>query len=321
MKHATPVLLFLLIVCTFPGFAQSDATQPPNQLVLPPGNHVLPLQWKGDSLHGVWEPHAALLVPVYLPGCPRTFYMQFDTGSPYSLFYSNKLTAIHRKYPAMKYLKTIRDTLTNISFKAGNLAIRANTIAVQQFDSTGINWANKHNPEIIGTLGTDLIDNKVVVIDYPQQKLWIGDSMPTVFNQPFQPTSFMFVMRRILLPATLLNKKTILYFDSGSSAFELLTDKATCFKLTADTSATIQYPVQSWNKTLIANTVTSRDSLLIANTTIPLHQATWIEGVSAAQINQMMKMGMGGMTGNKLFLRYALLLDTKHQQAGLFKRE
>lgn len=321
MKKYIPVLILLFLLYTLPGAAQPQAALPPNQLELPKGNYTLPLQWKGDTLHGGREPHAALLIPVYLPGCPKRFYMQFDTGSPWSLLYANKLQAIHRKYPAIKYLQTIPDTLTGFRCKAGNLSIKARAIAVHQFDSSGIEWTNTTNPVIIGTLGTDLIDNKVVVIDYPKMQLQIGDSLPAAFRDQFQPTHFMFVMRRILLPATFLNKKTMLYFDSGSSAFELLTDKATCFKLATDTNARIQYPVQSWNKTLIANTVIANDSIMIANLTIPLHQTTWIEGASAAQVNQMMKMGMGGMTGNKLFLPYALLLDTKNQQTGLIKRK
>jgi len=246
MKIYIPALVLLFVIQARPGAAQSQTALPPNQLELPKGNYTLPLQWKGDSLHGGWEPHAALLVPVHLPGCPEPFYMQFDTGSPYSLLYANKLQAIHRKYPAIKYLQAIRDTLTRFSFKAGNLSIKARAIAVNLYDSSGIDWTNKANPVIIGTLGTDLIDNKVVVIDYPKLQLLIGDSLPAAFRDQFQPTHFMFVMRRILLPATLLTKKTMLYFDSGSSAFELLTDKATCFKLATDTSARVQYPVQSY---------------------------------------------------------------------------
>jgi len=336
MKKYIPVLVLALMAYVPDTMAQSAPALPPNQLTLPKGNYTIPLHWKGDSLHGSWEPHAALLVPVYLPGCPKKFYMQFDTGSPYSLFYGNKLAAIHRKYPATPYGRASHDTLTGFSFKAGSLPVRlspskpfhklreatsititAKTIALQSFDSSGINWQEAVQPEVIGTLGTDLIENKVIVIDYPHQLLWIGNSIPAAFRHRYQPTPFMFAMRRILLPAALLHKRTMLYFVTGSSAFELLTDKATCLTLAADSNARIQYPVQSWSKTLTANTVITSDIITIAHLSIPLHHATWIEGVSATQVNQMMKMGMGGMTGNKLFLSYALVLDTKRQQAGL----
>jgi hypothetical protein len=316
------ILFFALFFLAFTsGTAQQAPALPPNQLKVPAGTHTLPLQWQGDSLHGHWEPHAALLIPLILPGCPHRFYMQFDTGSPYTLFYRNKLEAIHQQYPAIRYLQSITDSLRDIQFKVGGTTITAASLPVQQFDSMGINWADKQAPVIIGTLGTDLIENKAVVIDYPGLRMQIADSLPASLQSKLVLTDFMFMMRRILLPATLLHKKTILYFDSGSSAFSLLTDQATARKLAADsTTAPVQYPVQSWNRTMTANTIDTHDSITVANLTIPLHQVTWMEGVSAAQVNQMMKMGMGGMTGNKLFLDYTLVLDTRHKKFGVIKK-
>lgn len=310
-----PALLFIFF---FQGTqAQTPPSLPANQLTLSAGNHTLPLHWNGDTLAGQWNPHAALLIPVTIPGCPHTFYMQFDTGSPYTLFYGNKLQAIHRKYPAITALRNIGDSLGNFLFKAGPLTITARQVPVRTFDSIAIDWKNNRMPIIIGTLGTDLIDNKVAVIDYPREQLHLSDSIPAAF-QKGNTTGFHFSMRRILLPAEVAGKKTILYFDSGSSAFELLTDKATCSKLAADTSLTVRYPVQSWGKTLTANTITTADSITLAGHTIPLRHATWIEGVSDTQVNQMMKMGIGGMTGNKLFISNILVLDTRNKQFKLF---
>jgi len=243
--------------------------------------------------------------------------MQFDTGSPYSLFYRDKLQAIHRRYPAITALQKPGDTLTNFSFKAGPLTINASQIAVQLFDSSGIDWNNKQSLPIIGTLGTDLIDNKIIAIDYPGKQLIIGDSLPAAYRKT-SSASFIYAMRRILLPALIQGKKTILYFDSGSSAFELLTDQATCRKLAADSSQPISYGVQSWGKTLTANTITTNDSITLAGQAIPIRRATWIEGVSETQVSQMMKMGIGGMTGNKLFLQNILVLDTRNKQFNLF---
>lgn len=315
-KHLFPTCLLFLFLFQ-PTQAQVPPPLPANQLTFPSGTHTLPIQWKGDSLHGQWEPHAALLIPVTIPGCPKTLYMQFDTGSPYSLFYRDKLQAIHRRYPAIAALHKPGDTLINFSFKAGPLAITARQIAVQLFDSSGIDWNNKQSLTIIGTLGTDLIDNKIVAIDYPHRQLIIGDSLPTAYRKP-SPASFVYAMRRILLPALVQGKKTMLYFDSGSSAFELLTDQATCRKLARDSAPPVSYGVQSWGKTLTANTIATNDSITLAGQAIPIRRATWMEGVSENQVSQMMKMGIGGMTGNKLFLHNILVLDTRNKQFSLF---
>lgn len=316
MKKLLLPVFFLSLLFTHHAQAQVPPPLPANQLILPAGNYSLPLKWKGDSLHGQWEPYAALLIPVTIPGCPQTFYMQFDTGSPYSLFYRDKLQVIHRKFPAIPALRNIGDSLTDFSFKAGTLSITARQIAVHSFGSSGIDWKNKRAPQIIGTLGADLIDNKIVIIDYPRQHMIIGDSLPARFQQ-IEQAGFIFAMRRILLPAGIRGKKTILYFDSGSSAFELLTDKAICKELAADSSLPVQYPVQSWGKTLTANTISTNDSITLAGSSVPIRYATWIDGVSETQVSQMMKMGIGGMTGNKLFLSHVLLLDTKNKKFGL----
>jgi hypothetical protein len=50
---------------------------------------------------------------------------------------------------------------------------------------------------------------------------------------------------------------------------------------------------------------------------MPIRHVTYIEGASDVQINQMMKMGIGGMTGNRLFISSVLLLDTKNRRFGI----
>jgi hypothetical protein len=39
--------------------------------------------------------------------------------------------------------------------------------------------------------------------------------------------------------------------------------------------------------------------------------------MSTSKVEQMMQMGIGGMTGNKLFLNYKLVLDTRNKKFGL----
>jgi hypothetical protein len=35
-----------------------------------------------------------LLLPIHFPGNPETYYLQFDTGSPYTVFYSDPIKNI-----------------------------------------------------------------------------------------------------------------------------------------------------------------------------------------------------------------------------------
>ena len=312
------IIVLGALISAAPAKAQS---MPDNQLVLPAGTFSIPFCWQGDSIHSKWEPHSAILVPVKLAGCPRLFYMQFDLGSSYSLFYKNKLAAIQRKYPGIIPQDEPGGKLMNFPFEAGQVPIAAKEIAVKQFDSSTIDWDNKSSVEIIGTIGADLIDGRVIVIDYPLCKLTISQAIPAELMPDLSLADFTYAGRSVLLPVTLRDKQTLLYFDTGSSMYGLLTDKNTCRQLAIPDAELIQYKVRSWDRFLTANSLATNDSLEIAGAKIPIHYSTYIEGASSAQVAQMLKMGIGGMTGNKIFLGYKLVLDTKHKKFGLIRSE
>ena len=177
----------------------------------------------------------------------------------------------------------------------------------------------KNSIEIIGTIGVDLIDGKIAIIDYPNQLLTISPEISEKIKSELPLTDFIYAQRRILLPAKVKGKPTVLYFDTGSSMYELLTDRKTAQSLAVAGGAIEQSKVKSWDKYLVVNTLVTNDSIEIGNNTIAIRKAAFIDGVNNSQVEQMMKMGIGGMTGNKLFLDYKMVLDTKNKKFGLIR--
>lgn len=287
---------------------------PSSQLTLPEEHFSVPFIWQGDSINGQWENYAAMLIPVKLEGCPKQFYMQFDLGAPYSLFYRNKLEAINNRYPLRMQLPDSGLIKKEFGFTLGKTGILAREMPLKQLGTHQINW-NKNTIEIIGTLGADLIGNKTVLIDYPGRKIAIGDTIPG--KPDLRLTDFIYANRSIILPALIKGKKTLLFFDSGSSAFELLTNKETAAMLAQPGTMPVTYPVTSWGKVLTAISYPSSDSIEIAAVKMPLNRVTYIEGASDAQVSRMMKMGIGGLTGNKLFLHSILVLDIRNKRFGI----
>lgn len=257
------------------------------QLKIPQGTIAVKFRWLADTVNHQTEPYSAMLIPVKLKGCPKLFFMQFDLGAPHSLFYSSKLKAIIAKYPQT-------DTAA-FSIAKGSSA----------------------TPEIIGTIGEDLIDGHILVIDYPRRNLSVTDTLTTRSLKSIPMSSFMLMNGSVLLPAKLNNKQAILFFDTGSSAFELLTSKAMTDQLKMAESPVTSYPVKSWGRTLTAHTVLTNDSLSMAGQMLPIKKATYIDGASDSQVQQMLKLGIGGMVGNKLFLSRVLLLDTRNKKFGI----
>lgn len=288
----------------------------PGKLVLPADDLNIDFVWQGDTLNGQWEPHAALLIPVKLPGCPKVFYMQFDTGARLSLLYTEKVNDIRAKYPKCLGPDSASRVL-NQQFSIANKSILAKEIVLRTQSGKGINWKNKKAVEVIGTLGMDLIENKVLVMNYPAKKLIIANAIPAGLNSRLKLTNFMLIGNSILLPVELQQKKVMLYFDSGSSAYELLTNKATCLALSTPDAKPVTQQVRSMDKMLTAVIYPTRNSMTIASQKLPIKRATYMEGVSNSQVEQMMKMGMGGMTGNQLFINSILVIDTKAKQFGI----
>lgn len=303
---------FILSAILLQNYFCRGQVMPSGKLILPDEHFKVPFTWKGDSINGQWENYAAMIIPVKLECCPKQFYMQFDVGVPYSLFYRNKLKAISSQYPL-----TVPDSINigmELSFIVGKTKIIAHEMMLEQSGDTQMNWDNSAI-EIIGTLGADFIGNKTVLIDYPGKKISIGYKIPK--KPGLTLSDFIYANRSIILPALIKGKKTMLYFDSGSSAFELLTNKETAAMLALPGATSVTYPVTSWGKILSATSYASGDSIEIASIKMPLNKVTYIEGASDDQVNRMMKMGIGGMTGNKLFLHSILVLDIKNKQFGI----
>jgi hypothetical protein len=106
----------------------------------------------------------------------------------------------------------------------------------------------------------------------------------------------------------------MLYFDTGSSAFALLTSKETAISMAGTNAVASRYPVKSWGRTLYANSLATTDSVELSQLTIPIHTVTYMDEASEEQVNRMLKLGIGGMTGNKLFLHTGLVLDTRNKK-------
>jgi len=311
------LLCIALVAFTYlnltPAFSQTIPVAAAKGLVLPAEDLHINFVWQGDTLNTVWEPNAALLIPVKLPGCPKQFYMQFDLGAPVSMFYSNNINEIRAKYP-----KSIAQgdsvKLSDQHLTIAGKDILAKEIALKKYSSKAINWKSKNSMDVIGTIGMDFIENKTIVFNYPGKKLTVAEQIPSNLSFKLTLTKFMFINHSILLPVVVNKKRVMLFFDTGSSAYELLTDKATCLALAIPDAKPVTHQSRSWDRMLTANIYPTKDSITIASQKLPLKRVTYMDGASNSQIDQMMKMGMGGMTGNKLFINSTLVIDLKNKQ-------
>ncbi|WP_210490165.1 hypothetical protein [Rufibacter aurantiacus] len=312
LKRIGLTFLFLLVLGSVGGCFYFKAKFKPaaNQLKVVPQSVSIPVTWAASGQ----DPYAYLLVPVTLAGCPKTFYLQFDTGAPSTLFYKGKMEAIQKKGFALTFGQTDdRLQLKEMTFTVGALPVTAQEVTVLAYGDSVIHWNDPSSIEVIGTLGTDFLEGHIVELDYQRMTLTLSDQLPNNLA-PASLQPFTFDSRRILLPSRINGDETELLFDSGSSTYELLTDKATFESFAQPGQTQDAAQVNSWGKTLTAYTTTTNATVAFGPVQLPLRKATYLEGMSFMNTILMRFSGMGGMTGNKLFLGHTLLLDLKQMR-------
>lgn len=299
-------LFFACFVSQFFARSQPVTATPASGITLPAPSYETSFSWKSGSNGNRHDEHMALLIPVTLTGSRQVVYMQLDTGSPVSMLYRDQLNRVLKADTAQP--------ITELTLQLGGqpIVLRKPKI-IKQGDG---GETSSTAPLIIGTFGTDLLSQHVVQLDFPNKKLTMVDTVPALISKQVVWSTLLYERGNILLPARVRGTATLLYWDTGSSSFGLLTDQATWSGMAAVGAVPARYTVQSWGKLLTAHTVATPDSIQLGKRTLPIGYVSYIEGASDSQINRMMALGIGGMTGNQLFLQSTLVLDTRNRRYG-----
>lgn len=322
MKTFKRILLALLILLVVGGtasffyFKNKFLSAPPNTLTVSNLGQPFEFIWRGQDINGIYEPNLAMDVPVSIPGIDRTFYMQFDTGAPSTVFYYNSILSINEKYGDIFQLDTINNTLqvTDASLKIGTVNVKASAINFRGRGSK-IDWSAIDSTSVIklGTVGSDFMEKHALIMDFKNEEITLTESIPDKIEAKADFLPFTFDGRKIFLSAKLNNEPASLWYDSGSSAFELIVEESTFLELAAPGAERVTYMGNSWGKGVPIHNIESNGEFTFGETTVPLTYVTYFDWPDKLQefIMKAANIGgdLGGMTGNKLFLGKTLILD------------
>ncbi len=299
MKIIRKILVSVLIIIIITGlggyiYFEQKFTPEKNYLQVENESGSIPIIWIGENKN-------ALLVPIHFPRDTTTYYLQFDTGAVYTEFYSS----------AIQHLKSIsiNNERAGSSFYIGKTKITSDKIRISP---TG----KASDIKIIGTLGADLLENRKTLIDFRNNYI--------VFNLSQRPDDFRndlidfnFKKRKIIVHGNLNGKDEKFLYDSGTSAYELLTNKENWEKLRLPESKVNIEKAQSRPNILTTYTAESNSMIRLGNKNVPLNEVTYVEGFSQTQYMLMKFSGMTGMLGNKLFLKNCIYIDCFKEKLGI----
>jgi hypothetical protein len=297
-KKIVLVLLSVLVISIIVGYFYFDQKFTPekNYLNLQNESGKIPIKWLGNDKN-------ILLLPIHFPQDSTLYYMQFDTGSPSTIFYANSI----------KQIKAIneKNDRAKSTFTIGNTKISSDKFMIVD------NVQDDPEPvKIIGTIGADILEDKKTLINFRENYVIfnLSKELPDFKNNL---TDFKFKKRKIILYANLNGKEDKFLYDSGTSAYELLTNKEVWEDLKSPKSKVIIRKEHSWEKTLTSYTAQSKNSIIFSDSKIPLNEVTCVEGFSESQYLMMKFSGMTGMLGNKIFINNSIYIDCTKNKIGI----
>lgn len=297
-KIAIGFLTFLILILVG-GYIYFDKKFTPDENYLTVKNESgnIPITWLGNDKN-------VLLLPIHFVGNAETYYLQFDTGSPYTVFYSKSIKDIKEI--------SVYNELAKTSFFVGKSQISSDKFKIFKTEKHDENDYIK----IIGTIGADILENRKTLINFRENRIAFNlNQIPNQFkNHLFD---FKFKKRKIIINGTLEGNERKFLYDSGTSAYEFLTHKDEWQDLKSKNSNINIEKSQSWNNVLTTYTANCNKNINFKNVKIPVKNVTYVEGFSNAQFSLMKFSGMSGMLGNKIFLKNSLLIDCSSNKFGI----
>lgn len=291
LKRIVFTILIVLVLCMVGAYIYFDQKFTPekNYLTVENESENIPLTWLGKEKN-------VMLLPIHFPNDTVTYFLQFDTGSASTVFYSKAINNIKQINSNGERAKAV--------FYIGKTKIFSDKFQVLNIGD------NKNNlQKIIGTIGSDILENRKTVINFKENFIALNlTKKPTEFQGNL--FDFKFKKRKIIIDGLLNGNKEKFLFDSGTSAYELLTNKEVWEKLKLTNSKIkIEKSQQSWDNVLTTYTSNCNQNIQFGNKKIKLTNVTHVEGFSQTQYSMMKFSGMTGMLGNKIFLNNSIYID------------
>ncbi|MEL7342539.1 MAG: hypothetical protein AAGM67_18800, partial [Bacteroidota bacterium] len=258
------------------------------------------------------EPHDAMLIPARLEEVDLDLYLQFDTGAPSTMLYGNSLESLMEQGLVVEILQEGDNRFVReLTMTLGGSEVRMEMIRI--LDGYGGDISQEESSKI-GTIGADFLLPYLteinfrdrVIQQYLSRESWMTD------QQSFE--SFEFAGRRLMLPCVLDGKELSLFYDSGSSAFGLITTPGRYERYSLNDGPEIAYSTNSWGNQLSIQHKETAYAMVMNDQSIPLRRVSYVNMYAGLQGLMTPFTSIGGWLGNKPFLGYSLILDVAKEE-------
>ena len=312
------VIFSLFIAAAFIGmikFHNAIFKEKPNYLRYTYEPKPITFNWVNDTIEAYVETKIAMVIPLKIEGLSHKFYVQFDTGSPYTFIYEKDLESL--KSFGLNIKEVVNEEgqyVQDLDFELGGNRINASMIKILENYGNTFDQSDTTATINMGTIGSDFMDNRITVIDFKNQYIQFYDERPPWMTDLPDFASFDFKGRRFMLPAIIDVKRFELFYDSGCSAFGLITTKNRFEDYTNINSEEISYNANRWGDALPIHHKATDQKMTIGHANLGLERISYVDMYADIQRFVTPFTRVGGWLGNKPFLESTLILDTQKQE-------
>jgi len=271
-------------------------------------------EWSGGSIGDKAFDRAALMVPVRLEHKPDVYWMQLDTGCNVTMVYQIPFDQLN--YPAQRIEG--RDGFIALSGSIGNYAFDSFPVFVRE--DFGDSLVAMRARTLIGTVGQDMLAGKVLVLDYPNRRFCLTDSLDGALKDLVSKASFVDLKRRgdkLFVPVRIGDMYSENFFlDTGASMLPITTTKEMWRRLTGlqgTEKSTIQIKVPSWGEETALVGAPVKGTLTIGTFTVS-NPVAYFESRGLVETD--------GLLGNALFYdEYTIIIDLQENRFGILRNQ
>mgnify|MGYP000400955472 CR=1 FL=1 len=271
-----------------------------------------------------------MFVNFKLDSFSNRFHAQFDTGSKsffkentitsfinYNIKLSNKVDSLlgEQKINSIPVKYALRNL--NLKFKDTSI-INNKTLfypnAGRKFTKEEFGTSRIH----LGTLGVDLLKDKILIMDYSLTKLAVLEYIPSKFKIKKSISFALDNINRIYLPIKIKDTFYYVLFDTGSSIFSLITSQENIWKKVEKDSVIDTLSVSSFGRYYDVYSSKIKEDIYIMDLNLKgenIHYST--RPKEEIYINEVKVIGT---TGNKMFLDKIIAINYKNHTLNILEK-
>lgn len=286
-------------------------------------------EWYSANISGKQYDKLAMLVPVRANDIKAGFLMQFDLGSDATYVYGNAINSYYSPDAINSFLRkhtrSVSDAgqvgydMQNFNLYFGNYRFTTPTYKEDYGTAVPVDSLFTATKKHLGTIGADVFKDKVLVIDYPNKKMCVLDSLDGFWNQRTEFVQAQMKRGRLHIPLTVDGKILWFLFDTGASLFPINTNKELWMQLAETTAPTDTVVGNSWGERTSFYGRPIAKKVYLGNRLLTGKYVWYSENKRLLEFNK--TENIDGLAGNGYFFDEVILLDFKTSRFGIAAKQ